>query len=150
MNPAIKVIIIALIALVLALATARFLPPSTAGNMEAYKAAHAELAGRSDLNAEEQARLESLFRKINSKEAVKAEIQEILLRNAAAGVVLIVIGIVAGRLCKLGNNHVFAAGGAIFACFIIAWVPAFGAIAATSFVITALVSQGKKVPPQQA
>lgn len=140
----IKLMLIALGALLFAAAGQQLLEPDASASMREYEALHQELSHKENITAAERQQLETLFREINSEQNIKAALMETVIRYALYLLILVPCIIAAARYSKLSKEQQLLAAGTIFVIFIIMQVAIIGALAATLFFFISQLSQQRQ------
>ncbi len=143
MTEQIKLIIVALIAVLFAFAAHQLLQSDASDAMQEYETLHQSLSQKEQVTTEERQQLEQLFRKINSEANIKAALKETLIRYSLFLIVLVPTVIIGARIANFKQDYNLYAAGIIFVAFILSGSVIIGAIMGTLFFI---VSQSKKAP----
>lgn len=139
MHDNVKILVIALLAGMLAVASSKVLQPSNAALMQDYRNEYQMLSQQSEITSEEKQRLETLFKEINAEQNVKAELMEIIVRHALLFLVLAPLAAWSARASRLNNNRILAGAALIFAAYIIVGLVVVGALFASIFVLAGIV-----------
>ncbi len=133
-----KVILIALLVFVVAWLTTPLREPSTASIRADYEQLYIELQAKPHVTANDQQRLEALFRQLNAKETIETELTEILLRNGVFFAAMLPLAFIAARKLALGKQQVLAVAALTGVAFIIQGAVISGALLAAVFAISGL------------
>lgn len=144
MNPYLKVIIVAFCTFVIAMLAGKYVQLSSTEALHLYQQKYQELSNKIDVTKEEKLELDSLFKKLNSAENIKADLINFIVKYSTLFLVLVPLTIIAAKQLKLEDGPMFAASGLIFLAFIISGLMVTGAIIGSLFfIVSATCKKGR-------
>ncbi len=138
-----KVFVITAIALLISLVSVKLLEPSNAPVMVEYKQKLDELKANPNATAEDKAEIDAMFRHINSKESIQAELIEIVVKNGIFYLLTIPLAWFVARKVSMNNNGVLSAAALMALMFMVCGMVITGALLGAIFAITGLSKNQK-------
>lgn len=145
MNNYLKVVAVAIVAILLAVVASRLLQSSSDELLNAYETKYQSLAGKQMVSDAERAELDALFKELNSTQRIQSDLLEFAVRHALLFLLFIPITLYGAKSLALDDAPMYLASALIFLAFILADLMVAGAImGALFFIASASYSRGRR------